>query len=178
MRIKILIIVLIISLSSMVTGCHAGMTGTVIDAESGKPIEGAVVLVEWTYTSGKWIGLRSTSSYKVVETVTDKEGKFKVSGVLNPFVDPPDVTIYKRGYVAWNNKFIFPDYAKRTDFRWEKGYVFRMEKFREKYSYNDHTSFISDAIHSWSASENKDVFKKAYEWEENEAFKERREKRN
>ncbi|MBI5099603.1 MAG: carboxypeptidase regulatory-like domain-containing protein [Nitrospirae bacterium] len=161
---------------SVATGCYAGISGTVVEAETGTPIEGAVVLVEWTMEKGL-PGLSHTESYKVVEVVSDKEGKFKVSGVLNPLVDPPHVTVYKKGYVAWNNKFIFPDFRKREDFKWANGISIKMELFdKGKYTYNDHTSFISDAIHSWSVSEKKSLIKKAYEWENEEAFKERREK--
>ena len=43
---------LAILLVFMVTNCSAEITGTVVDAETGKPIEGAVVLVEWTMTKG------------------------------------------------------------------------------------------------------------------------------
>ena len=101
------------------SGCYANMSGTVIDAETGKPIEGAVVLVEWTKAEGV-PGLTSTKSYKVVEAVTDKDGKFTVENVKKILIDPPDVTVYKKGYVAWNNEYIFPDYRKREDFKWEE----------------------------------------------------------
>jgi len=92
-----------------VSGCSAsskGISGTVVDAENGKPIEGAVVLVEWTRKTG--IGDKHTVSVKVVEKVTDKEGNFKVYGSIDPFVDPPTIVIYKKDYVAWRNDFVFP----------------------------------------------------------------------
>lgn len=135
-------LVLIIALFFLTSGCYASdITGTVVDAETGKPIEGAVVLAEWTKTKG--LGLTSTESYKVVEVVTDKDGKFAVSGVSTPFVNPPHLTIYKKGYVAWNNEFIFPDYKKRTDFKWQSGHVFRLEQFKENiYSHKEHVMFI------------------------------------
>lgn len=136
---RTLYLILIVMLFSA-TGCYADMTGTVVDAETGKPIEGAVVLAEWTKTKG--IGLTSTESYKVVEVVTDKDGKFSVSGVSAFFVTP-HLTIYKKGYVAWNNEFIFPDYKKRTDFKWQSGHVFRLEQFKENvYSHKEHVMFI------------------------------------
>ena len=105
---------IVLALIFLTAGCYGEITGTVIDAETGQPIEGAVVLVEWTVTKG--LGLTYTQSYQVIEVVTDKDGKATVSGVFNPFVNPPHVTIYKKGYVAWNNEYIFPDYKKRTDF--------------------------------------------------------------
>ena len=69
---KILTPCLAILLVLMVTSCNAEITGTVVDAETGQPIEGAVVLVEWTMTKGV-PGMSHTESYKIVEEITDKE---------------------------------------------------------------------------------------------------------
>jgi len=159
----------------IVAGCHGSITGTVVDAHTGQPVEGAVVLVEWTKTSGKWIGLRATSSYKVVETITDKAGKFEIRAVFSQNADPPHLTIYKKGYVAWNNEFIFPGYKKREDFQWESGYVFRLEEFKKVYSYNDHIDFIRSSINSSLERnyEHKKTIFRAIEWEERLALQER-----
>jgi hypothetical protein len=156
-------------------GCNAEITGTVVDAETGAPIERAVVLVEWIITKGL-PGMTYHETYKVIETITDKEGMVAISGVFNPLVDPPDVTIYKKGYVAWNSAFIFPDYKKRTDFKWQHDYIFKLEKFRPEYSYIAHTRFIRSAIHSGMALGKKDLIKRAFEWEDEMAFQERRRK--
>ena len=120
---KVRLYALIIFLLFGTIGCYATITGTVVDPETGEPIEGAIVLVEWTKTKG--FGLTYTESYKVIEAITDKEGKATVSGIFNPMVNPPDITIYKKGHVAWNNKFIFPNYKKRKDFKWQSEYVFK-----------------------------------------------------
>lgn len=148
------------------------ISGTVVDAETGKPVEGALVLVEWTRTTG--IGLTTTKSYKVAEVVTDKDGKFTLPGVLNPFVNAPYLTIYKKGYVAWNNKSIFPGNGIRVDFKWSSGYVFKLEQFKNTYSYEDHYYFISSAAHTESATKEKHLFIKAYDESEREkAIRER-----
>jgi hypothetical protein len=148
------------------------MTGTVVDSETNRPLDGAVVLVEWTITTGKAIGFRATDSYKVVETVTDNDGRFAVSTVLNPFVDSPHLTIYKKGYVAWNSNYIFPDYEKRTDFVWQKNHIFQMKKFNHEFSFIKHVSFIRSAIHSEVASEKKSILKNTIEWEVNNSLRE------
>lgn len=153
-------------------GCYATITGKVVDSETGEPIEGAVVLVEWTKTKG--FGLTYTESYKVIEAVTDKEGLATVSGVFNPMVNPPDITIYKKSYVAWNNKFIFPNYEKRKDFKWQSGYVFKLERFKPEYTYREHWDFITDVIHSGMALGKKDLIKSAIAWEEDKAFEEKK----
>ena len=154
-----------------VTGCYATITGTVVDAETGQPIEGAVVLAEWSITKG--LGLTYSKSYEVVEAVTDKEGKITVSGLFNPLVNYPSLTVYRKGYVAWNNQYIFPDRKRRLDFKWSNGYVVRLEKFRPEYSYDKHTYFIHNIILSGMADDKKQLMIKAYEWEEKKAYEER-----
>lgn len=157
MKITHLILVLIIFLSS---SCSA-MTGTVIDAETGKPIEGAVVFVEWTITKGL-PGLTYGKTYKVEEVVTDNKGNFRIIGTINPFVKPPVIAIYKKGYIVWNNQYIFPLWNKRTDFEYKNNAIIKLEKFKEDFSHNDHVSFISSAAISGSGGK---LFDDAYSWE-------------
>jgi len=169
--------ILVAALLFLGGGCYAEITGIVIDAETGQPIEGAVVLVEWTKTKGM-PGMTYHESYKVIEVLTDREGRVTISGVINPLVDPPDVTIYKKGYVAWNNLFIFPDYRKRKDFKWQNNYVFKLEKFKPEYTYSAHTLFIHGAMLSGMANEKKRLMNHAIEWEEYKASEERQKKRS
>ena len=143
----------------LISGCNAEMTGTVVDAETGAPIEGAVVLVEWTVTKGV-PGMTATEKYKVLEKVTDKEGKVSISEVLDPLANPPRITIYKKGYVAWNNKHIFPNWKKRTDFRWTKEITVKMETFKQNYSRADHVYFFHSVTH-WG-----ELINEAFRWEE------------
>jgi len=160
----------------MIPGCYAEVTGIVVDAETGQPIEGAAVLVEWTITTGI-PGMMGTKSLKVVELVTDKDGKVTLpEGPSNLSVNPPIVTAYKKGYVAWNNEYIFPDYKERKDFKWQEGFVFKLEKFKTEYSYDAHVKFINGAIRSGMALGKKDLIKEAYEWEKFKASGERKQK--
>lgn len=154
-----------------ITGCNGEITGIVVDAETGQPIEGAVILVEWTEAKGL-PGMSYTESYKVVEVVTDKDGKASIEGAFSPFISGPRVTVYKKGYVAWNNEFIFPDWEKRTDFKWENNYVFKLEKFKPEYSYDKHTSFLSFSILG-GAYEQKKLIYNAIRWEQLKASEER-----
>lgn len=126
------------------TGCYATITGTVLDSETGEPIEGAIVLVEWTKTKG--FGLTYHEVYKIIEVVTDKDGTFTISGTYSPFVDPPEVVIYKKGFIAWRNDFIFPGWKRRTDFKYSDGIVIKLEHFKEVYSKDVHHSFMGHGI--------------------------------
>ena len=156
-----------------VTGCDATITGVVVDAETGKPIEGAVILVEWLTTKGL-PGMSYRESYKVVEAVTDNEGKASIEGVSSPMVSAPRVTIYKKGYVAWNNEYIFPDWKKRTDFKWVNNYVFKLEKFKLEYSHDKHMSFIRASM--GMTLDQKKIMYNAIRWEDLKASEEMREK--
>jgi len=160
------------------TGCYAEITGKVIDAETGLPIEGAIVLVEWTVTKGL-PGMTYHESYKVAEIVTDNEGKVTISGVSNLLINPPDVTVYKNGYVAWNSNFIFPGYKKRADFKWQNGAVFKLEKFKAQYSFIEHQSFIGEAAHIGLSPDKKQLFLRVYnEGERDKVIKERQRRTN
>lgn len=152
------------------TGCYGPLKGRVVDAETGEPIEGAVAMAEWTRTKG--LGNTYTVSVKVVEAVSDKDGNIELDGCFSPFVNEPTLTIYKKGYVAWNNGLIFPDLNVRDGFEWKIGQVFQLEKFRSTYSHDAHVSFISSSINSTIGNKNR--FISLFEWEEGMAYKERR----
>ena len=135
--------------------------GTVIDAESGQPIEGAVILAEWTVKS--WFPDGPTKTIKAVETFTDKNGKFKLNVYILRPVSDCYLTIYKAGYVGWNNQFIFPDYENRNDFEWESNRKYALERFKNEYTYKDHVRFIS--LFEPPSTDARDPFVRAYEWE-------------
>ncbi|MDA8100350.1 MAG: carboxypeptidase-like regulatory domain-containing protein [Nitrospiraceae bacterium] len=142
-------------LSISLIGCYFPITGRVIDAETQQPIEGAVVLVEWTKTHG--FGEHWTESYKVFETLSDKNGNVSLPGCYSPFVEPPDVTVYKKGYVAWSSRWIFPTWKSRADFEWKLPQKFVLERFLSSYSYIDHQMFVDRSINAGLGGENKFV---------------------
>jgi hypothetical protein len=124
--------ILIIGLMFLLTGCYPGIHGKVVDNVTGKPLDGAVVLAEWTTTWG--LGLTYHKLYKIVETETDKEGSFSLSGVYNPFVDQPSMVIYKKGYVPYrNDKISFENPRLRKKVEWENGKTYRMELLKESH---------------------------------------------
>ncbi|MFC1887080.1 carboxypeptidase-like regulatory domain-containing protein [Thermodesulfobacteriota bacterium] len=137
-------------------GLYPGISGTVVDDITGKPIKGAVVLAQWNKKHGI-PGLSYGDLYKFVETVTDEGGKFSVSGVLDPFVEPPGLVIYKRGYFAWQSDYIVQEAKVREDFKWRSGTIYRMERFVRGFSHQRHlgsfTSFFDFGVDSKMSKE-------------------------
>jgi hypothetical protein len=80
--------------------------GRVVDAETGQPIAGVVVVAVWEKVSPGIIHPRR-EFHDVDELVTDAEGRFVVPTrsrkTLNPFVgyDGPKLTMFKGGYGRW-----------------------------------------------------------------------------
>jgi|Deesub1362A_J573_1020465.scaffolds.fasta_scaffold24991_2 hypothetical protein len=74
--------------------------GKVVDAETGEPIEGVVVLGVWYSTMPTPAG-EVSKYYDAEETVTDKNGEFEIPGKGLMFftrVEPISVIIFKAGY--------------------------------------------------------------------------------
>jgi hypothetical protein len=89
--------------------------GRVIDADTGQPIEGVVVLGVWSKVAATPAGGVS-SYYDAQETVTDRNGEFEIPGLglkILSKVAPMNAIIFKVGYehlnVSWElireNKF-------------------------------------------------------------------------
>jgi hypothetical protein len=78
----------------------------VVDAETGKPIEGAIVTANWQLLAGSLdTGGRKLRQLEVMETVTDRNGRFFFPGFtrLNISLDElgdedPQILIFKSGY--------------------------------------------------------------------------------
>jgi len=85
-------------------------------------------------------GLAGYVTVEVAEDLTDVKGLFNVpkySILLNHYY----LTIYKKGYVCWSNKKIFPTYEERKGFRLKDGMVIELEPFKEEYSREKHAYF-------------------------------------
>lgn len=128
-------IILLFCILIMASGCshYSPITGKVIDSTTGKPIEGALVVAQWTKKHG--FGLTYHELIMITETLTDKEGKFSVTKTPNdPFVEPPEMIIYKEGYVPWRNDMIFPSLNKIKNNEWKNNVTYKLDVFTNKYS--------------------------------------------
>ena len=123
-------------------GWAATLRGQVVDAQTGQPIAGAVVLGVWTKVGGL-PGLHHTDLVGVRETETDASGHFALERLKGSGEDAESLTVYKFGYVAWNNLFVFPTWERRTDAQVPA--QIPLERFAPGDSHQKHMSFISNA---------------------------------
>jgi hypothetical protein len=83
--------------------------GQVVDAATGEPLEGVIVLAVWDKVSPGMIHHRR-DYHDVDEVVTDADGRFVVPErsrlTANPFVsiDGPNLVIFKPGYGRWRRQ--------------------------------------------------------------------------
>ena len=133
-------IYVVLSALILLSGCYPTIEGKVVDAATGKPIEGALVLVQWTEEHG--LGDLYRTLYKVVETMTDKHGYFTINGVYNPFVKPPEMIIYKTGYIPWRNDSIFPSISVVKNYEWKNNATYKLAIFSNRYTYSQLSSFL------------------------------------
>lgn len=93
---------------TLVSGCvprkDGAYRGRVIDAETGKPIEGVVVLGVW-YKESMTVGGTVGTYYDAKETVTDAMGDFEIQGqgwilanIIAGSLSEMHVMVFKAGY--------------------------------------------------------------------------------
>jgi hypothetical protein len=81
--------------------------GQIVDKETGKPLEGVVVLATWYKAHSTHGGWGGAGYYDSEEVVTDTEGHFiiqsKQTWTINPFssIKGPEFYIFKPGYGQW-----------------------------------------------------------------------------
>jgi len=118
-------------LTFITTGCFSYVArydgtyrGKVIDADTGEPIEGVVVLGVWNKGFSTPGGIVH-EFYDARETVTDKNGEFEISGMglrIISNLEPVDVLIFKAGYehigyMQWES--LKEDILLRKKIKWE-----------------------------------------------------------
>jgi hypothetical protein len=82
------------------------ITATVVDAQTRKPVEGALVIAHWIATDVIAIAAHEVGTVEILEAITDSAGKFHFdawgpkdyvgAGMLG--ASDPDITVFKRGY--------------------------------------------------------------------------------
>ncbi len=118
------------------------ITGQVVDAVTGEPIEGAAVLIDWWEPGPGPPGLAGSHQLEWKETLTDAQGHFTVPK-HSTFASAKEfnMAVYKKGYVCWSSQKIFPSNKAREDFSMKNGMKIVLEPFRDEYSKEDHAMF-------------------------------------
>ena len=144
------VLVLLVALMMVTTGCtithkFGPFSGKVVEAETGEPIEGAVVLIAF-YTEGFSVGGPVYRFADAVEALTDAKGEFNfpprrvtLYRSMSIWDNECNISIFKPGYGAYpNNPKTFSDSEyKRSHIIPEKEHItFHLPKlltFEERY---------------------------------------------
>lgn len=144
-------------------------TVTVIDEETGKPIEGAVTIAIWRKHSiterAFWEGGTMVVE-KIEEAVSDKDGNIFMNGFWGWHTiqrKNPHLTIYKPGYICWDQVDIYKD-GKRIDFDNDHR-IARLIKRPDVFSFNSHLGFVDDCTYRDHTKAPKQLFNKAFQSE-------------
>jgi hypothetical protein len=104
---------------------YATFHGKVIDADTLKPIEGAVVYAIWLKCR-PGIGSGSCQADMAKEVLTDVDGEWSITGpkgnndpgfirsilgILVPWTKSPEIGYYKPGYFPFNAKYVSSDFS-------------------------------------------------------------------
>jgi hypothetical protein len=155
-------------------------TVTVIDGETGKPIEGAVAIAIWrkpSWTEGAWFEGGGLDIVKIDEAVSDSSGNIYIDGFWNWHLFSnryPKLAIYKFGYVCWDKNIVYDD-GGQTDLK-NGDRIVHMKKWPEGFSFIRHDSFISTVTSGDYIKAQKHLFRDAFYQEIPFAVKEENER--
>jgi hypothetical protein len=118
--------------------------GRVVEAGSGKPVEGATVLGSWAFETGR--GLVGPADAVSATTETDADGRYEIDAVPAPRdgrwrIARFTLVVYKRGYLAWRSDRRFADLQPRRDFA-QTGNQVKLEALPGDLSHTRHLLFI------------------------------------
>jgi len=124
--------------------------GIVLDADTDRPISGAVVAASWAFERG--IGLQAPLAAREVVVESGVDGRYSIPRLTDlPNADLPGgmstrlrrftLIVYRRGHVAWRSDRRFGDGGRRRDFS-QLGNRVRLEKWQQGYRHADHLVFL------------------------------------
>lgn len=119
--------------------------GKVIDADTERPVAGAVVAASWAFERG--IGVPGPASSQEFATQTGADGRYTIPALgrlpvgLSARVRRFTLIVYQRGFVAWRSDRRFPGREVRRDFS-QRGNVVRLERWQPTYAHAQHLVFM------------------------------------
>ncbi len=123
----------------------------VVDARTGQPVVSAVVVGVW-YKVGGFPGMSYHDLAGIREAETDAEGRFELERPEGRFTkDNEHITVYKAGYVAWNNLIVFPGRARSQG--GEVPPQIALESLPTGEDRRRHGSFVRNAVGHYSKEE-------------------------
>lgn len=97
--------VILVCLFMSACGLKYNVTGKVVDGETGKPVEGAAIAINWTHVMLGFPGLPvPRKDLGTTQTLTDADGSFTVPAYIyrDHFMG-----VYKKGYICWSSETEF-----------------------------------------------------------------------
>ena len=167
----ILLVCLLVSFHDEVCAMSSNRvpTVTVVDEETGEPVEGVVAIAIWRKHSIKeraWWEGGTMVVVKIKEAVSDKDGNIYIDGFWGWYIAKnryPRLTIYKPGYVCWDQINLYEG-GLRKDF--DKDHrIARIEKWSEGFSFNAHSSFVNGVTFGDIYDAPRKLFNKAFDYE-------------
>ena len=122
--------------------------GRVVDAQSGKPIAGAIVQASWAFEMGR--GLTAPAGGSVTTVATDNDGRYLVDRLSDTpsaraRITSVTLVVYERGYVAYRSDRVFDNALggarARTDFSQHNNDV-KLERWTSALSHVKHVRFV------------------------------------
>ena len=129
--------------------------GIVVDADSERPIAGALVAASWAFERG--IGLQAPLGSQEFVTETGVDGRYQIARLpnlpsgLSTRIRRFSLIVYHRGHVAWRSDRRFPGREARRDFS-QRGNRIRLEKWQPTFLHSEHLVFLGGGARVRTAS--------------------------
>ena len=119
--------------------------GIVVDADTDRPIAGALVTASWAFERG--VGFQAPLAAHEVVTETGADGRYQIPRIdslpsgLSTRVRRFTLIVYHRGHVGWRSDRRFPGRLARRDFS-QRGNHVRLEKWLPTLAHAEHLLFL------------------------------------
>ena len=119
--------------------------GIVVDADSERPIAGALVAASWAFERG--VGFQAPLTAHEVITETGPDGRYQIPRLetlpsgLSTRVRRFTIIVYHRGHVGWRSDRRFPSRLSRQDFS-QRGNRVRLDKWLPTFPHAEHLVFL------------------------------------